>query len=460
MVRAYLALQETMLGVVDRVMRLEVQAKQNSRNSSKPPASDGYKKPAPKSMRRKGGRRSGGQAGHNGTTLTMVTNPKAIIDVWPERCGCCDKKLSRAHANGYEARQVFDIPPVEIEVTEYRAMRVNCRGCGGVSTGVFPEQVKPGAQYGTGVEALGIYAMVYQFLPMERTGELMQELFSRAPSEGSLANFVRRCASKVKPIEAQIKAAIVNAKTLHCDETGVRVQNKLHWLHSASTNHLTYYAIDTNRAGSAFERIGILPGFKGVAVHDALPSYLKQDVTHALCNAHLLRELTALDEQTKQRWPAKLIGLLIDMKDQVSTLLEAGATRMKATQLAEFNTQYDCLVKRAIKVNPRPAYENGQRGRPRASPATNLAERLRDRKAMVLRFLHNFSVPFDNNLAERDIRMTKVKHKVSGCFRSLHGAQDFATIRGYISTLRKQGHPVLASIRALLDGTPVTFRLA
>jgi len=261
-------------------------------------------------------------------------------------------------------------------------------------------------------------------------------------------------------------------------------------LHSASTDSLTYYQVDTHRAGEAFDRVGILPGFQGVAVHDALPSYLKRDVQHALCNAHLLRELTALEEQTKQPWPTQLKATLINMKDEVAQAVARGEERLPNDTLARLEAEYDRLVKRALQSNPPPKRQPGQRGRARASPARNgpskggpsrgqghfLAERLRDRKDCILRFLRDFQVPFDNNLADgpskghlRDLRMTKVKQKISGSFRSLEGAEAYApvregvaTIRGYISTVRKrhapfggQGYSAFAALRAFLDGNPV-----
>ena len=460
MVTAYKVLQNQIEQLIERVNELERQVKQNSQNSSKPPSSDGYKKPMPKSQRKKSGRRSGGQAGHVGATLERETNPKYTIVHWPEECGGCGARLGQSHAHGHESRQVFDIPPVEIEVTEHQAMQVGCRKCGQVTQGTFPEQVKYSVQYGSGVMALGVYALTYQLMPIERTCELMVDLFGRTPSDGTQVNWIAVAAKRIAPIQKLIKLAIHGSAVVHFDETGLRVATKLHWLHSASTDTLTYYFVDTNRAGAAFDRVDILPGFKGVGVHDALPSYLKRDIEHALCNAHLLRELTSLEESTSQRWPTKLKALLVDMKTQVAETLSIGGDRLSSDVQARLEYDYDQLVKRALQTNPKPPYRPNQRGRPRASPARNLGLRLRDHKDSVLRFLHDFRVPFDNNLAERDLRMMKVKQKVSGCFRSLVGAQAFATIRGYISTVRKQGFGSLVALRALFDGRPVDIALA
>ena len=466
MVSAYMMLQQQIVQLIERVNALERQLKQNSQNSSKPPSSDGYQKPAPKSLRKKSGRRSGGQDGHAGATLERDTAPKYTITHWPECCAGCGGPLGQGHATGYESRQVFDIPPVEIEVTDHQAMQVSCGKCGQVTQGAFPEPVKNPVQYGSGVMALGVYAMTYQLMPIERTCELMVDLFGRTPSDGTQVNWMAAAAKRIAPIQGLIKLAIHGAAVVHFDETGLRVATKLHWLHSASTETLTYYAVDTNRAGAAFDRVGILPDFKGVGVHDALPSYLKRDIQHALCNAHLLRELTALEESTRQRWPTQLKALLVDMKTQVAEAVNIGADRLRREVQARLESAYDRLVKRALQTNSKPAYRPNQRGRsqplgrPRASPARNLGLRLRNHKESVLRFLRDFRVPFDNNLAERDLRMMKVKQKVSGCFRSLTGAQVFATIRGYISTVRKQGFGARYALRALFDGRPVDIVLA
>lgn len=455
MVRGYLRVQEQIIQLMGRVSELERQLNQNSQNSSKPPSSEGYKKPAPKSLRKKTGRKKGGQPGHPGKTLERVAVADHVVEHWPMCCGCCGELLREDHALGCETRQVHDIPPIKIETTDHQAMQVRCQWCGHSTQAAFPQQVHSRVQYGSGVMALGVYATMYQLLPIERTCEMLGDLFGRAISGGTIMNWMASCAQRLAPTQALIKLAIHGSAVVHFDETGLRTAGKLHWLHSASTNSLTYYHVDTHRAGAAFDRVGILPEFLGTAAHDALPSYLCRDVLHALCNAHLLRELTGLEEQTQQRWPTQLKGVLIEMKDKVEQAVARGADRLRADVLARLEGEYDRLVKRALQSNPRPKYPPGQKGRPRASPARNLAKRLRDHKDSVLRFLHDFRVPFDNNLAERDLRMSKVKQKISGCFRSLKGARDFATIRGYISTARKQGYTAFEALRAFFNYRPV-----
>ncbi len=455
------AVVEFLLKLDARVAALERQLKANSQNSSKPPSSDGYNKPSPKSLRKKSGRRSGGQPGHSGHTLELVADPDHIIEHWPTECSRCGRRLGKQHSLGYEARQVHDLPPIQVEVSEHRGMQVMCACCGQVTHSDFPEQVKPGAQYGSGIASLATYLLVYQHLPLERCQELFVDVLSCELSEGTLVNLQARCATRLAPITAQIKAAIAKASVAHFDETGLRVQGRLWWLHNASTAELTYYAADPKRGCEAMNRIGILPDYAGVAVHDALSSYGKYAGKHALCNAHLLRELTAVEEALGDaRWPTRLKGLLVQMKDEVDAARQRGRKKLSARRLRLLERRYDSAVIHGLLFTERPARQVGQRGRSRASPERNLIERMRNHKDSILRFLRDFNVPFDNNLAERDLRMMKVKEKVSGCFRSLEGALRFATIRGYISTLRKQGYAAYAGIRALLDGQPLSLNLA
>jgi transposase len=464
MVGLYLQLQDQLRVLTERVAELERQQGASSQNSHKPPSSDGYRKPAPKSLRKKTGRRSGGQAGHPGSTLEMVREPDRIEAHWPAACAGCGASLAgedrEASLQGYEARQVHDVPPVRLAVTEHRAMRVVCACCGAQTAGTFPAGVAPGAQYGNGVRALGVYAQVYQHLPLARTCELLGDVVGRRVSEGSLVTMVADCAQRVAPLNAQIKHALSGADTVCVDETGVRVAGQLRWLHTLSTPTLTHYALDAKRSWAAHERIGILPRFGGVLVHDALSCYWTYAGRHGLCNAHLLRDLTALEDTTRQRWPTQLKTLLERMYRSVERARASGHDALHPALRTRLERAYDRWVRRALAANPRPAYPPGHVGRPRASPARNLAERLRDHKASVLRFLHDFAVPFDNNLAERDLRMMKLKQKISGCFRSEASAEHFVAIRAYLSTARKQGLAALHVLRALFDGQPVQLSLA
>lgn len=444
-----------------RVIELERQLKANSQNSSKPPSSDGYNKPAPKSLRKKSGRRSGGQTGHGGHTLAMVLEPDHVTEHWPTTCGRCGKRLVKQSSCGYEVRQVHDLPPIRIEVSEHRGMQVSCPCCSAVTRGDFPAGIKPGAQYGSGVASLATYMLVYQHLPLERCQEFFTDALGCGLSDGTLVNIQSRCAKHLAPITTAIKAAISRAPVVHFDETGLRVQGRLWWLHSASTDLLTHYAADAKRGCEAMNRINILPDYVGVAVHDALSSYGKYAGAHALCNAHVLRELTAAEESLVEAiWPTRLKALLVQMKDEVDAAKQRGRKGLSQKRLRRLERRYDSAVSQGLFFTTRPDRQPGQRGRSQAAPERNLVERLRDRKADILRFLHDFRVPFDNNLAERDLRMAKVKQKVSGCFRSEQGVHVFAAVRGYVSTVRKQGHSVLNALRALFDGRPVQLQLA
>jgi transposase len=459
-VEVLMMMSATMARLEARIAVLERQVAANSRNSSKPPSSDGYRKPAPKSLRKKSGRRSGGQEGHPGNTLAMVAEPDDVIEHWPAQCAGCGKYLSRERKQGFDAHQVHDLPPQVIEVIEHRAMKVCCGGCGWVTRGNFPEYATSSVQYGPGLNGLALYLQAYQLIPLERTQELLRDTFGCGMSDGTLVNLRNRAVKKLAPITEQIKAAINRTKVVNFDETGMRTEGKLWWLHSASTETLTHYAADPKRGCDAMDRINILPGFGGIAVHDAFSSYGTYEGKHALCNAHVLREITGLQEEyPTQWWLKRLKDLLVKMKDAVDRAKAAGAAEIDPKLRAKYETNYSGFLNQGLIFHKPPDRKPGQRGRLKASPAHNLIQRMREHKDSVLRFLRDFSVPFDNNLAERDLRMMKVKQKISGTFRSAQGAHAFAAVRGYVSTVRKQGHSPLAALRALFAGNPMQIQL-
>ena len=457
------AVVEMLLALESRIAELERQLGANSRNSNKPPSKDDIfdKPPRQKSLRKKTGRRSGGQQGHAGKTLEMVEAPDHVIEHWPVKCEGCGGQLAAGQAQGFDARQVHDLPPLMIEVFEHRGMRVCCEGCGQVTRGEFPGYVKSSVQYGPGVAGLALYMQVFQLLPLERSQEMLGDTFHSGMGEGTLVNIKTRAVQLLAPITEQIRQAIGASKVVNFDETGMRVTMKLWWLHSASTPTLTYYAADPNRGTEAMNRIGILPEFKGIAVHDAYASYGTYKGQHALCNAHLLREIIGLEEMhPNQSWLKRLKNVLLMMKDAVDEAKARDATEVEPKLRARLESTYNGMVNQGLVWHQRAEPQPGQRGRLKASKACNLVERLRDHKDSVLRFFRDFSVPFDNNLAERDLRMMKVKEKISGTFRSTKGAEGFATVRGYVSTVRKQGHSPLAALRALFEGNPLPIRLA
>jgi transposase len=343
-------------------------------------------------------------------------------------------------------------------VTEHQALHKVCAVCQTVTAGLFPAEVSQPVEYGPRTKAVAVYLQTYQLLPFERAVEALRDLFGVDPSEGTLANAQASAYIQLEPVEQAIAGALRQADVAHVDETGLRVAGCTEWVHVFSTALLTFYAHHAKRGRKAFEAIGLLIGFRGRRVHDAWAPYLKLPGLYALCNAHLLRELIGLSEDTGQAWIQPLIRLLLRMQAAVVAAQAAGRTELTPKQRAGFEAAYTRFVNEGLRANP-PPKRTGQRGRPKQTPARNLLNRLVTHRGAVLAFLHDFRVPFDNNQAERDLRMLKVKHKVSGCFRSPAGADHFCRIRGYISTLRKQGYSVLDGLTSVFTGQPLMPRL-
>jgi transposase len=429
----YDLLVSTIRALEARTQALEDQQNKDSHNSSKPPSSDGFKKPSPHSLRHRSGKKAGGQVGHVGARLEHLPAEKVT------------------------KRQVFDLPEeVQLEVTEHQAETKTCPWCGERNEAEFPAEVTQETQYGVRVRAQMAYFNVYHFIPMERTAELIEDLYQQPVSAGTVVTTSAKVAEQVKSVIEQIRSHLIKTEdAVHFDETGMRVAGKLNWLHSASTERATLYQIHAKRGEAAIVKIGILPKRTGWSIHDFWKPYLKyQQAKHGACNAHILRELTFVAEQYQQTWAAEMQLLLLNIQHAVETAKAQGQTSLPKRQEDAFQSDYDRLVLQGLEVNPAPPRVEGKRGRVKQSQPKNLLDRLRDHKAMVLAFMVDFKVPFDNNLAERDIRMAKVKQKVSGSFRSSDGSEVFCLVRSYISTARKNNQPILNALALALSGSP------
>jgi len=439
----------------ERVCELEQRLAKNSRNSSKPPSSDGFKKPAPKSLRKKGKRKSGGQPGHPGHTLKRVEKPDHTEKHRVERCACCGRSLADQLPDAVEKRQVHDLPPLRLIVTEHQAATKLCE-CGHLNKASFPEGVNAPVQYGERIKAAAVYAKNYQYLPYERTCELLNDLFNCPMSEGTLANIIAQSDElAANPVE-KIKKLVERATVAHFDETGSRVEGKLWWMHSASTAEATYYDIHRKRGSEAFDEIGILPDFVGRAIHDFWKPYFRYSCSHGLCNAHHLRELIFVHEQHQQAWADHMIDCLLDIKDAVD-LARQTTDRLEEKQIQDFEAHYQRILDEGYAQNPlspQPAGKKKKRGRRKKTKPRNLLERLEEHRAEALAFMYDFNVPFDNNQAERDLRMMKVQQKISGTFRTEDGAKAFCRIRSYISTARKNAVGAMDALTRLFSGDP------
>jgi transposase len=448
-------MQQELKRLEEQVQAVQERLKKDSHNSHLPPSSDRFQR-QPKSLRKKSGKKPGGQSGHAGSTLMVSQTPDVVVRHPVEQCVHCQQDLREVDCVQVERRQVIDLPPKRVLVIEHQAEQKCCPSCQQISSAPFPENVSAPVQYGAAFAAVGVYLVQQQLLPYERACEVMQDLLGPTMSEGTLQTLVQRCAERLEPVEAQIKAALAQAQVLHQDETGLYVAGKRHWMHVSATEQLTHYALHAKRGHQALDAIGILKDFQGVSVHDGWRSYWRYASQHALCNVHHLRELIFLDEELQQEWAGQMKELLLDMKAAVDQARAEGRQSLHPLEVQDWKTRYEALLQEGYQANPPdPPPEVSKKGRRKQSPARNLLDRLSMHQAAVLAFLENFAVPFDNSLAERDLRMVKVQQKVSGCFRSVVGAQAFARIRGYLSTLRKQGLPVLTALEQALVGHPV-----
>lgn len=434
---------------------LQARLSKNSRNSGKPPSSDGYgKENRTESLRESGDRLNGGQAGHKGHTLERSENPDHTEMHKPDECKSRRTSLEDVAAVGEEERQVYDIPAIRIEVTSHRAEIKICPECGTENRGEFPENVERGVRYGTGVKTRAAYFGNQHHVPLERTAQIIEDLTGHGISEGSLLKASEELSECVRPSTEAAGEPLRDADILKADETGLRVKGKLHWLHVASSDKLTYYSVHERRGKEATDEAGILGEFSGTAVHDHWKSYFGyKNCGHALRNAHHLRELRFIEKQYGQIWAGKMSGLLLDIKEEVEKL-KPDRDGFGPERIENFERRYDEILRRGFADDPFTPPEKKKKGRPKRPPPLNLLIRLRDYRSETLAFMYDFRVPFDNNAAERDVRMMKVKQKVSGCFRTFEGAERFASVRGYISTARKNSKNIFEAIKDAFNGDP------
>ncbi len=431
-----------------RIVELERRLGLNSTNSSKPSSSDGLKKPERRihSMREASGKKSGAQEGHQGKNLRQVTNPDKVVDHYPERCRRCGVVLDPKTAADYRKRQVFDLPkPQPPEVTEHRAHLCCCSSCGETTQGTFPDDVTAAAQYGTAITALIVYLQVQHHIPEDRVVEIMRDLFKIDLAAGTVGSMVIRTAESFAEAATAIGDHVRTAAVKHMDETGFRVGGKLRWLHIASTCLLTFYRVAVQRGEMMADVIGTM-------VHDCWGPYFKiPGVIHALCNAHLLRELQALMEFEKEPWAFAMSRFLRQACHAVH-LAQERQIALKPRFVQYLLARYDRIINQGLAFHEAQAPPEGRastkkrRGRIKKRIGHNLVGRMRDHRDGVLCFLTDPTVPFTNNQAEQDVRMMKVKQKVSGGFRSMKGAEAFATLRTVLSTARKQGIPILETL--------------
>jgi transposase len=451
------ALIEIIMALAEKVAELEARLNMNSRNSSKPPSSDGYNKQ--KSLRASSGKKSGGQHGHEGNGMRLLREPDRYVTHEPDECAHCPK-VGECHAKRWvcETRHETDIS-ISTTITAHQAMRVKCPLSAETLTGRFPEGVNSSMQYGVNMEALAVSLNTVGMVSVNRTHEILNGVFGVRISTGTVSAMVSGCARKVAGPAGEIKEAIGKEPVIHVDETGTRADKRTIWAHTVSTCKLTYMEVQQSRGKKGMDDMGVLLSFLGTAVHDCWASYfLFTGIRHGLCNARLLRELTAVLENAKQTWARSLIDLLLRMKGVKERLLMQGRQGPTLYYMRKFNLAYNEILAEALASNPMPAHGEGKGGRLKRGKTGSLVDRLVLHKEKYLLFFNDFSVPFDNNQAERDIRMFKVKQKVSGCFRTMEGACEFAAIMSYIGTARKHGVSGFIAIKNALIGKPFSIK--
>jgi transposase len=433
-----------------KIVELGRRVGRNPRNSSMPPSAEGLSKPpANRAERRQAKRRPGKQPGDEGHHLAQVSDPDEVLTHRPRRCPSCEGDLSEAEIVSVERRQVFEVPRTRAHVTEHQLVKLRC-SCGRETKAPAPNEATAPACYGPGVRALAVYLSVYQHVPYDRLAEIFTDVLATPVSVGAIKAMVAEAGGGLGLFLDVVAALLKDAPAVHFDETGGRVEGSLHWVHVASTSLYTLLVCHKRRGTVAMDDMGVIAKMSGVAVHDGWKPYRAYEVVHALCNAHHLRELQGVFERFDQEWADEVIGLLLDAKEAVEKAVVKGHTRLDATTVHSIRVRYGKLVTKGWAVNKRPSRTTT--GKWYQNTAVNLLNHLDADRDDALRFTVDFSVPFDNNQGERDIRMVKLQQKISGSWRTKTGADDFCAIRSYVSTMKKHGHDVLAGLRQLFEG--------
>lgn len=436
-----------------QIAQLQGRLALNSKNSSKPPSSDGLNKPQPKSLRPLGQRPSGGQPGHPGKTLSKVADPEVVVTHAPAaHCEGCQRPLSETTV--VETRQVFDLPVLSFKVTEHQLLQAVCV-CGKPHRGQFPQQVTASVQYGPAALAAMVHLTHHHMMPVQRTADLMGDLFGMSVSSATVLKACEEGKECLQPIVQAIAQALQTASIVNADESGLRVNKTLHWLHVAANETLTWLGCHPKRGKEAFAALGILSDFNGTLIHDGWKPYRALNCQHGLCNAHHLRELTYVHEEQGQAWAGDMIALLQHANAQPR---EFGHPDY-LPRVEHLRYVYPEILAQGDAANPQ-AHASGKRGRTAQSKATNLLLRLREQADDVWRFMTDPGVPFTNNLAEQAVRMPKVKQKISGCFRTHQGAETFCILRSYLATLHKQGAQLFDALIKTFQGAPPQPRFA
>jgi transposase len=451
-------LEGLLMGALLRIEELERRLAKDSHNSSKPPSSDGLGRKLGMA-RKKSEKPSGGQQGHQGHTLMQVQTPDSVVLHRPGQCEACQLDLHLEPGSVKERRQVHDVPEVRLLVQEHQIEEICCPACQHLTRATFPTHVQAPAQYGPYVQAMAVYLSQFQLLPLGRTCEALEDLYHCQVSEASVVNWIAKAANQLEPTIKQLKTLLIASPLQHADETGIRIKGLLHWVHVNATHWLTLYSWHRKRGKAALEAIGIWPHFRGRAMHDRWVSYDQYACAHSLCGAHLLRDCVYVAEQEKQPWAQEMFDHLLLMTKTAEQWRVQGATSLSTEVRDPLLAQYFAILASGFATHAAQAPPTSKTplkkiGRKKQEASKNLLDVLLKRADHILYFLDDLSVPFTNNLAERDLRMIKVHQKISGTFRSTEGATAFCVIRSYLSTMRKQGRSMLAAMAAVFDGAP------